>query len=202
MEANVYHYLMEYIYEGATLLITNDRAPLTEFTALTGLAVEDGDEFRHSDSMDWDGHHLAFEYRQKLYVRSLQADILARDAHGAPVFTRHSYGKGDVFYLNFPLESNQIQQPGGFESEAYQVYRTAFSKQLRALTAFSLNPCVGVTLHKQNDVIYAVCINYSAQQQKTQLILNGVTVGCVLYGNPDKLDPFDSCLIELRNHSK
>lgn len=198
MEAVVYHRLMEHIREGAVLLITNNRAPLTEFTALTGLTVEDGDEFQHNDSMDWDGHHLVFNYPKKLYIHSLEADILAKDSHGIPVFTRHRYGKGDVFYLNFPLESSLIQQPEGFGTEAYHVYRTAFAKLLNTLAAFSANPSIGVTLHRQHDFLYAVCINYSAQSQDMKLILNGATISRVLYGNPDRLPPFDSCLMELK----
>ena len=52
------------------------------------------------------------------------AEVLAKKANGEPFFFRHRYGKGLVYTLGYPLESQAYETVGGYAGDAWKVWKT------------------------------------------------------------------------------
>ena len=52
------------------------------------------------------------------------AEVLAKNANGEPFFFRHRYGKGLVYTLGYPLESQAYETVGGYAGDAWKVWKT------------------------------------------------------------------------------
>ena len=52
------------------------------------------------------------------------AEVLAKKANGEPFFFRHRYGRGLVYTLGYPLESQAYETVGGYAGDAWKVWKT------------------------------------------------------------------------------
>lgn len=106
-----YKLLRERVKNGTTLYISNDDAYLSEFQDLTGLRVLDS---ARSPANGWI-YGLPYEKRWQFFLETAGAVVLETDENDEPLFTRHTYGKGTVYYLNFPLEKSLLYQENAFD---------------------------------------------------------------------------------------
>ena len=181
--------LQRRVREGATLYISMDVGVLAGFEGLTGMKIQDSCAAAGGCWVDLDGVSIPFTRKREYRLTSAGGVVLAYDNQGNPAITAHNYGKGKVYYVNFPLETMLLNRKDSADGEYYKIYRKLFGEVLRRQPAFTKNPYVGVTVH--GDIICAV--NDSAQPQRPSF----AKVGQVLYGNPEEIPPFDACIFKL-----
>ena len=200
MNKEQYDTLKEKVRAGARLYISNNFGFLTEFSQFTGLHIKDSENARENGEMEFEGSTLAFTRQRRFVIEAVEAEVIACDNLGMPCFTVQQYGKGEVYYLNFPLEKMLSGMKDGFETEYFRIYRRFFRNALAQRTVVSENPYVGVTEHPAEDGVYAVLVNYSGKAQHSGLRLGkGCRVARADYGNPEKLAPYEAAVVYLTN---
>ena len=102
------------------------------------------------------------------------AKVLGFEADGNPVFSRNSWGSGQVFFLSVPIERYLSRTPGGFTTKNalpfWKIYSYFASVEIEHRAVRKANILVGVTEHildEKHRVV--VLVNYSPQGQKAGL---------------------------------
>ncbi|MBB6671641.1 beta-mannanase [Cohnella nanjingensis] len=166
---------------GADLYISIEDGYFLEFEQTTGLQVSA--RSRRTDEAvvtlrgaeDTAGFRLAGAF--KWAVRAVDAEVLATEADGNPVFTVSTYGQGRIFFLSLPLELDLIRRPGAcYDPETFpywKIYRD-LSRRARSDRAIrASHPLVGITEHDEGaDARIAVIVNYSDQPATMDLLLS------------------------------
>lgn len=195
--------LQESVRNGATLYISNEAGILAEFRELTGMKVIDSCNVNDSIIVKNDNYELAAERTRRVKLEPETAEVLAYDSMGLPAVTVNSYGKGRVYYVNFPLETGAINENNAFDGDRHKVYREAFADKLKSLPVRTENKYIGITRHKCGDGSFiCVAVNYSEKNQRPEFILSsGFEAGEVYYGALKEIKAFDACIfkIEKRN---
>jgi hypothetical protein len=169
--------LLEKVAGGATLYLSLNDAILDKFNTVAGVELLT----RASRTGPYtitlpSGATLAVFSGDDLRLRVVTAEVLAREADGNPVYTRAAYGKGQVYVLTFPLETQLTQKPGAFHAQDaqpyYQIY-AAFAAHLLTGRALNLDhPMLGLTEHVQSvRQRIVVIINYSPEPVSTPFSL-------------------------------
>lgn len=169
-----YYNLLGRVKDGATLYISMDNAFLTDFEEVTGLKITDSRASHCEGNMGT----LKFRRNSTLYLVSTGAEVLAEE-NGNPLFTVHKYGKGTVYYLNFPLEKMLLGEDDAFDGDYYKIYCKIFGTES--------NPTLGIT--ENGD--YKVVINYTDTEQQCP-VFDGFSA---VYGG-NTVKPFDCCILK------
>jgi len=170
--------LIEKVKNGATLYISNDECILSEFNALTGLTVQNSRQ-------------------NKRIFKANGAEVLETDADGLPVFTKFSYGKGTVYYLDYPIESMLLSEPGAFEDSRHEVYHEIFKSQYDSHILCCENKNIGVTQHFGKEKSYVVLVNYSGERVSPVISTNEkYKLTRQIGGNIDNIEPFGVVILE------
>jgi hypothetical protein len=167
MPAEKFDKLKERIYEGAKLYISNDDVWMAKFSELTGMRVLDSENNEDEGTMCFDGEVIAFKRSRRLIISPCGAEVLCCDDRGIPAFTKYKYGKGMVYYLNFPLEKSLLNKKRAFDGNACEIYRMLF-KDCGEKIIESDNKYLGITHHWGKDNSYVIIINYS----NSEIMLN------------------------------
>lgn len=188
------------VREGADLYISLDDGILSGFEDLTGLKVLDSYQYAESDVITLDDQEIPISRNFTVITKSVGAEVLATDSHGNPVITVHSYGKGRVFFVAFPLERNLIGEHEGFSGHRHLIYRRLFDRHIASYPLHASGDGVVLTYHPREDGTgIAVILNHSEQPQALSLRLDpGLCIDSVLYGALEVLPPFDACVIQVK----
>ena len=171
--------LIEKVFDGATLYISNDECVLAEFGMLTGLTVRDSRQ-------------------SKRILKANGAEVLEADTDGMPMFTKYAYGKGIVYYLDYPLESMLLNESGAFEHNRHEVYREVFSNQYDSHILCCENKNIGVTQHFGKEKSYAVLINYSGESVSPAIrIKDRYKLVRQINGSIESIAPFSAVILEV-----
>lgn len=186
--------LLERVRAGASLYISLDTALLPNVDEVLGVEVLGREKRSAPDAIDLPGvGALPFGGGYRLNMQpGAETEVLARDAAGQPVFTRHAYGQGSVYLLGAPLEVYLTSTPGVFHQPGaagyWQIYALVAEGCFPQQAIRKQHPLLGVTEHAQSEnerVI--VAINYSPSRQQTSLQARaGWRLGQVLYGKIDE----------------
>ena len=63
---------------------------------------------------------------RKLVIQPRHTEVLATEPDGNPVFTKTQYGKGTLYFLSLPLETELAKAPGVFDPTrpaCYKIYQ-------------------------------------------------------------------------------
>jgi hypothetical protein len=170
--------LMEKARQGATVYISFKDDMPSHFTEMTGLQVITRHERHRPAGITFTGVEgmpsFAMNSPVKLNVRSVGAEILAREGDGNPVFARFALGKGQVFFFSFPMEEELAKNPGAFHEEdaapCWRIYRHLAKNTAADRVLSKSDPRVGVTEHLFEDgSLLAVLINHSPDKVQTAL---------------------------------
>lgn len=198
MPARNYKVLKQKVAEGATLYISNDNGILSEFNDFTGLTVNDTKTQYNEGCFELNGKQIQYRRHRNFKITADRAEVLAKDENGMPIFTKYKYGKGTVYYLNFPLEKNAIDVCDAFDSEQYGIYDEIFREVKKEYALTCENKYIGMTRHKSGDAEFIALINYSAKEQLVNAeIKNGYTCE-TLKGNLEKIEPFEMTVVKLK----
>lgn len=154
--------LIEKVEKGADLLVTVSSGFLCEFEKISGLRSYGMSAGGHS-SMQLGDETIPIDYAKRFKLKPLTAEVLARDAEGNVVFSKNDLGKGRVFFLTFPLETNLWYRSGAYEKnmpDFSSIYRAVSDRVLDKKPLLCDEPDTSLTLHKTEDGYYAVVVNY------------------------------------------
>ena len=192
--ARYYNQLLDKVYNGAVLYVSNGDAFFNKREEVFGASVISSEDTYDSGTFTFSGSVIPYERYCKVGIEPTTAQVLANDGNGKPIFTVNNFGKGKIYYLNFPLEDMLSRQNHAFDGGAYKIYEYVLKELLEKKTVRKLNSKVGVT---ENGSI-ATVINYSNEPVKTGLYLqNGKRIGHIFRGNPDYLEPCDGAVFEI-----
>jgi len=166
--------LVQRVYDGATLYISNDNSFMAHFEKLTGMHVVNSMKPSESGSVTWNGEEIPFNRRKRSYLESVGAEVLAYDNLGIPALTKHAYGQGIVYYVNFPLESMLLGESMAFHTNRYKIYDGIFAEVKKQQPVSVENPFVGMTCHYEStgDLCYVALVNYSNEAQAVGMGIN------------------------------
>ena len=107
-------------------------------------------------------------------IESADAEVLARNEKGEPVFFMKRHGRGRVYFLLAPLEKYLAGRPGAFWREDEPAYDLIYRELAGAADieriADSSSPFVRLTEHRIDEKsAYIVAVNYSPQPQNARI---------------------------------
>jgi hypothetical protein len=186
--------LLERVRAGATLYVSGCSGLLHPFNEPLGLEIVSRQQ-RQGPAMfkldDVPGS-LCMGAPIRLNLATPKAEVLGAEDDGNPIFTRTAFGKGQIYYLAVPLETNMILEPGSFTGETvpayWKLYQRIAGKNLASRIVRKENPLIGVTEHplKKGERL-VVAINYSPKAVEAPITLKaGWSVGAVLRGEVTK----------------
>lgn len=189
--------LKDRVFNGANLYISVDNGILSDFNTLTGLKVIDASYETMSGNFILDGLEIPYDKKRNYRVEEAGATIIAKDEDGNPIITEYSYGKGRVYFVNFPLETALLDKANAFDQNIHLIYKRFFKGLINTKKITSDNQFVAVTEHHSEEKSYCVAINYSKAPQKPEFKFNGCKPASVIYGNIEEIPPFDAVIFEI-----
>ena len=199
MPRELYLELKRRVREGAVLYLSNDSGLLAEFQELTGLKPVDSGRYCQERTVTVDGTQIPFVREQYFRLQPAGAQILAYDDGGDVAVSSYPYGKGKVYYVNFPLESMLIRENDAFDKGRHLIYGQIFGETLSEREAQIHNPKLSLTFHPAEDgSLYCGILNYSGEDQKTGLKLKeGYRITEVVTGSPEMVQACGLTLLHL-----
>lgn len=197
-----YEDLKRRVKDGATLYISYDGGVLSEFADLTGLSVVDTSVKYVNGNIQLENEVVDFSknYNLKFTLMDDDTKVLAYDNCGEPIITVHKYGKGKVYFLNFPLESMLVNENNAFDSNKHLVYKFLLSADAhKNRKVISENKFISITEHNIEDTCYVVAINYSENEQKPIFDIKGNRkITSVVYGDIEKIASYDATVFIIK----
>ena len=179
------------VYEdGAVMLVTYDGGSLIELEEVFGIRSLGNIKTQGSHTGEFAFGKVTYGVTHELLIESVGAKVLATNETGNIIFTEHTYGKGKVFFLNFPVEKYLSDKAGVFNNtDWYKIYQQAGADVIGKKVVTSTNPQIGITLHKESEEKYIVCaINYSDKVQDTCLKVQEGWKLSAIYGDLKQID--------------
>ena len=174
--------LLEKVRSGAKLLLSlSGNCVLSTFREAVGMEIDARYQEACSVSFTLKSHPEEILEARGAYrslVKAERAEVLAADADGNPMMTAASFGKGQIFFVNLPLEQQSVENGGCFHGEnlnpLYLLYREAAERAgIRRLVKTEL-PGVGITEHPlENGKTVCVAINYEPEEAICPLCVTG-----------------------------
>lgn len=169
--------------EGANLYLSINDALMSPFSEYTGVKVKTRSRRIQADSVELDGTLHTLESPIKYVFEAIGAEVLASDADDTPVFTRNVYGKGQVYFLAYPIELTMACEPG-LASGPHAVPYYQFYRNLNFITPAKAarldSPYIGLTEHVVDESTRILTVlNYTPREQKAMIQMDGWKVDTV-----------------------
>lgn len=155
--------LLRRVEEGATLLVTSDGGSLQPFNEVFGIDIEYSATAVEPVRIAGCGVDLDCPAPILLKLSSRDAEVLATDGDGDPVFCCRNYGKGKLLFLSVPIEKCTAQTPRAFlpgAPEFYRLYRKAAEVAAVRRCVTRVNPSLTLTEHPvDSETVLVVAVN-------------------------------------------
>jgi hypothetical protein len=164
---------------GATLYVSLDDGTLGEFVPKAGLQFGGRAERQGGCRFGFAGHDFESHAPLRYQVQPAEsAEVLARETDGSPILVKKAHGKGAVYSLLAPIESNLAKQAGAFLPEQSQpfwkIYARVAEAQLARRILKKRSPWIGLTEHELPDgSVIVVAINYAGGEVEDVMTLRG-----------------------------
>ena len=143
--------LMDRVKEGAVMYLSIGNGTLRNLHADWGFHIKNREYLNKEQTVNVADVSLPLHFEVKFNIDIENAEVLATDDSGAPVFLRSAHGKGQLFFLMAPLETAIYEKTDVFEMPYYKFY-AEMAKYLRKDKIMSSdNPMVGLTEHPVNE---------------------------------------------------
>ena len=192
--------LIEKVKKGAVLYVSMDNCAMTMISELFGVEVA-GREVRATPAVvELDGEKFTIPAEIKNTLNVLDAEVLACETDGNPVFVRKKYGNGWCYLLTLPLEKAVGNVPGAFhkpEQPAWRKFYAPLAEHVKSRRRiFCSNSLITLTEHPaDNDVCWAVAINNSTENVTPVFDINPRWK--LEENGADSLKPFTAKLLKL-----
>lgn len=194
LPAQRYCELKKRVENGATLYISNDKGMLSDFNNLTGVTINNSKTKQDSGIFELNGCKVNYKRERNYIITADRAEVLAKDENGMPIFTKYRYGKGTVYYLNFPLEKNAVGDCDAFDGSQHEIYNEIFKETKNDYALTYNNKYIGITRHENEQWI--TMINYSSKVQNTNIRIKDGYKYKVLKGDIERIPPFEMIILE------
>jgi len=191
--------LKKRVYDGATLYISNNDSVISQFKELTGVIINDSRMTCDYGEFSLNDKKLIYS-RNRIYTITEQtAQVICRDENGVPLITVCEYGKGKVYYVNFPVETMLLDMSNVHETDLFEIYRVVFAEKINSHIADSDCKYIGITEHIEDaNNAYIVLINYSDKKVDINLkIKSEYSISKVICGNIESIAPFEITIIKV-----
>lgn len=190
-----YEDLKQKVFNGATLYISNLNGFFTEREDFLGSAVLETADITESGNFNFNGYTIPYSMQRKQKLEPITASVLASDQNGDPIITVNNYGKGKVYFINYPLEEMLLNKNNAFDSDTYKIYEYILKDILKTKNVIKDNKMVGVT---ENGNIVTL-INYSNVPQKSGLKLqNNKQIDKIYRGDPENIPSCDGVVFSIK----
>lgn len=189
MPKKQYFELKKRVYDGATLYISYDKGHLTEFSEFCGISIRDTKILTEQCDVEIDGEIFKLDRicRKEIYTGG--AEVLGYDNLGIPALTKFKYGKGTVYYLNFPIEKNLLSKQNAFSENYSKIYSKIFKDIIDNQPLKTDNPNVKITFYDDKAVLF----NFSTERQEVMVNDRDNNFVCMA-----ECDPYDICVIDIK----
>lgn len=202
--------LLERVKQGAVLYVSGDQGYLSHFVGPAGIDIVSR-QARTGKAVvrSLDDKSLQFEIsaESRCLIRTESARVLAVENNNNPVFTVNQYGKGKIFFLAVPMESDLSKTAGAFNETSppyWKIFKTLADEAGIKHEVVRDNPFIGVTEHdlSQTEKI-VVAVNYSVLPQEVTLrtdakwSISEIVYGDRPVGNKFKIAPNDALVIRM-----
>jgi hypothetical protein len=190
-----YDSIKQKVFDGATIYISNLNGFFTERELFLGSAVLETEEITESGSFTFNGCCIPYSRQRKQKLEPITACVLATDQNGDPIVTLNKYGKGKVYFINYPLEEMLLSKNRAFDGDTYRIYEYILQDVLKNKNILKNNKMVGVT---ENENLVTL-INYSNIPQKSGFKLqNNKQIDKIYRGDPENLAPCDGAIFTIK----
>jgi len=187
---------------GATLCLSMDNALLSSFESFTGMRVISREKRTGSTNVSYQSEAFSLSIDTFLNLHSVGAEVLAETDEGLPFMSRYTYGSGQVYLINAPIERIAATYPGitdgGRRQQLYKFYRSLNLRSKKRSCDCS-DPLVGLTEHPLDAQSRIIMVqNYALVDR--EIILN-VEKGCKVLNcvSPDdRMRQMQACPEEIR----
>ncbi len=195
-----YDALRQKVQDGATVYLSLGDTVFSEFESFAGLRIVDSYGGADSGTVMLGEHTIPYTRHTVWHMQPTTAQVLATDANGDPFVSVNQYGKGRVYVVNAPLETELLKRHNAFADDTCEVYRTLFGKHGDHGVQVSDRELM-VTYHPQADGMTVVVINHSAQNKPFTYTAAGYRLERVCYGQADCVKAYDACVLQFRKES-
>ncbi len=197
MSKRRYEHLKWKVYEGAVLYISINDGIFTEFEELTGFTVVRAYRVQKEGCVMWDDEQIPYKKPYQIEMEATRAEVLLSDENENPLFGVAQYGKGKIFFLNFPVEEMLLTEEKGLDKAYYRFYQAAAGDIWKTKGIHKNNPYVGITFHRGKDRDYIVLVNYTAEEQKPGLSVDSLVCPdvTVLRGSREAIEPYGAVIL-------
>ena len=142
-----YRQLLKAASDGAAVCFTAGSGMLQPFGSEFGCRVDHCAELPENIRFTIDGCDEIFQAGSPVtrHLLAESCEVFGKDTDGRPVLIRHRYGKGQLIYLNAPVEQAAISS----ECKLYRIYRKI--AELAGVKCPEKAPEIGITHHPLPD---------------------------------------------------
>ncbi len=180
------------VFNGAKLYISYDGGLLTGFEELTGNKILDTENISFGKQLKLNEKTIPYLSNSKLYIKNTRSKNIESSE-----ITCTDYGKGKVYFVNFPAEAMLIEKNRAFDNNVCEIYKTIFKEEIDEHIVKIKNENFALTIHQDDKKIIAVAINHSDKMQKIEFETKCKLVN-VIYGNPNACESLDALVAEFR----
>lgn len=177
--------LLDKVRKGATLLITCGENMVSPFEDIIGCRSR-GRKVASACRMTLDGREVFIQRTFALELVAENVEVLAYDQDGVPALIRRSLGKGNVVFLNAPLEAAFAATAGIADSEdcgSEKVYEMVKRIAGISLAVEKSNPLLNVTEHAVDEsTSLFIVMNNTRKKVTDTLRLRGLNIERFLVG--------------------
>lgn len=182
--------LKKKIYNGATLYISNDGGLLMGFEELTGNKILDTEKVPFIGQITFNKKNIPISGNSKLYIENIKSENI-----DVPEITCNDYGKGKVYFVNFPVEAMLIDKNRAFDNNVCEIYKKVFEDKINNHIVKIDNENIALTIHEADDKVIAVAINHSEKVQKIAFDTKCDFMK-LIYGDVNECKPLDAVIAE------
>lgn len=171
--------LLEKVRKGSVLYLSIDDALLRKAPEITGVHFAAREVGEADITVNFQGEILPMRTQTSFQIESTEAEILAENQENVPVFFKHTYGKGAIYFLTVPLEKYLAGRKGAFYSEGEPKYDLFYREVAHEAGICSIvdgnSPFICFSEHDDKEGnTYIFAINYSNKEQTAILtVQNG-----------------------------
>ncbi len=169
-----YEQIFAKVAEGATLYMSNDSMVISDFERISGNRVDTSVRAGYTYSVDLPcGEKAALQADANIVFTPVRSEVICRDENGNAAFTVAPYGKGKVYYCNYPIERIAGTKPNAIDMPLYSFY-TAMDIKNPAKISSRDDRFVGITEHVLPDGRQLlVMINYDKNDREANVSIGG-----------------------------
>ena len=180
--------LMKKVEEGSVLYICADEGLLRQIPEITGVEIEYREKIDATKTLKFNGNEIPVHTTYFYSPESFDGHVAATDENDVPVFFKHAYGKGYVYFLTLPLEAFLANKKGAFFKDNNIDYSCIYRELAKTANIKRIcdsdNKYIRLTEHViDENSLYVVAINYNNKPEVANIsVEQGYTVSAI-YGN-------------------